>query len=609
MSSLNHLYSSPSKKKTSKKSTHSTNNTNLIGYGLSALAAITIFQIFRWQILKADQFAQMADEQYSTNQTQTATRGLITASDGTVLAVDEPTWNIYATLSTDDKERELFFAHKDEFIAEVSGILNIEKVDVEEKITDTFVYFPIKKNVSTDKKKALAEANIFGKGTEGFGLYFEPEEKRIYPNGELAAHVLGFIGKTEESEPLGQYGIQGYYFGDITGSEGYTYEEKDSSGNVILTAEYEPILPRNGKDFELTIVPNLQAKIEEHLEEGVKHTRSKSGTAILMDPTTGAIMAMANYPTYDPNEYWLASESWILKNTAISDVYEYGSVQKPITMAIALETGAIDEDFTCNDRTGYLDLYDATGYADLKGRKVYTWNKLPSGKLDISGILGKSNNPCTARVALKTDYSKFYSMLKDFGIGEFIGIGLQEESTSYLRPFAEWTKLDIITASFGQGVSATPLQVISALSTIANDGKKMRPYIISQISDEKDTVDIKPSVLSNPVSKETAEIVQRAMQKAVQEGSMGNLALELKEYDIAGKTGTAQIAKASETGYEEAGTITTAVGFAPVEHPKFILLVKLEEPQINQYASLTSVPVWKDIFLDIADDLEIDKIN
>ena len=278
-------------------------------------------------------------------------------------------------------------------------------------------------------------------------------------------------------------------------------------------------------------------------------------------------------------------------------------------MAIALETGAIDKDFHCNDATGSLDLYDATGYEDLKGKKVYTWNRLPAGNLDISGILGKSNNPCTAKVALKTNYPTFYSMLKDFGIGEFIGIGLQEESTSYLRPFEQWTKLDIITASFGQGISATSLQVLSALSTIANDGERMRPYIISEITDEKETVKIEPSVLSNPISRETAEIVQKALQKAVQDNSLGGLATELKNYDIAAKTGTAEIAKATETGYEDYATNATAIGFAPVENPKFIMLVKLEEPQISTYASLTAVPVWKDIFLDIADDLEISKKN
>ena len=365
MASLHTLYSSQGKTHKKGSTKKRLDNIYLMGIGLTVFAFIVLLQIFRWQILEADKFKSLANEQYKTNQIQTAQRGTITASDGTVLAVDEPTWNIYATLSTDPVERATFFANKEKFIAVVSTTLGVEREEIESKITDSFVYAPIKKNVTTEKKKALETANIFGEGTEGFGLYFESEERRIYPNGQLAAHVLGFIGQNEEGTQTGQYGLQGYYFGDITGREGYSYEEKDSTGNVILTSEYEPILPREGKDFKLTIVPNIQSKVEQKLEEGVKKTRSKSGTAILMDPKTGAIMAMANYPSYNPNEYWRVSEPWILKNRAISDVYEYGSVQKPITIAIALESGAIDKDFKCVDKTGSLDLYKATKYPDL----------------------------------------------------------------------------------------------------------------------------------------------------------------------------------------------------------------------------------------------------
>ncbi|HQI92495.1 MAG TPA: penicillin-binding protein 2, partial [Candidatus Dojkabacteria bacterium] len=493
-------------------------------------------------------------------------------------------------------------------IAVVSTTLGVEREEIESKITDSFVYAPIKKNVTTEKKKALETANIFGEGTEGFGLYFESEERRIYPNGQLAAHVLGFIGQNEEGTQIGQYGLQGYYFGDITGREGYSYEEKDSTGNVILTSEYEPILPREGKDFKLTIVPNIQSKVEQKLEEGVKKTRSKSGTAILMDPKTGAIMAMANYPSYNPNEYWRVSEPWILKNRAISDVYEYGSVQKPITIAIALESGAIDKDFKCVDKTGSLDLYKATKYPDLKGRFIYTWNKKADGTLDISGILQNSNNPCVAQIALKTNFADFYSKLKDFGIGEFIGVGLQEETTSYLRPYEQWTKLDLITASFGQGISATSLQVISALSTLANDGKRMRPYIISEITDNKETIVIEPKVISEPVSKDTANFVTKALQEAVQNGLLGGLVSpDLKKYDIAAKTGTAQIAKSDSLGYSKYITNATTVGYAPTDSPKLILLVKLEEPEISEFAAYTSNLVWRDIFLAIVNDMEIQK--
>jgi cell division protein FtsI/penicillin-binding protein 2 len=612
MSRLNHLYSTQSKKsKNSRgKSNKKKSNLVIVGYVITFLAFVLIFQIFRWQILFAEKFEGMAQDQYQSNRIQIAPRGVITAADNTVLAVDEPVWNIYATLSQDEIERELFFANKDRFVTEVSSILGVERTEIESKITDDFVYTSLMKEVSTEKKKALEQAEIFGPGTQGFGLYFENEEKRVYPNNQLAAHILGFIGRNEYGDLVGQYGIQGYYYGDITGRQGYSYEEKDSAGNVILTAEYEPILPRDGKDFKLTIVPNIQNKVETELEKGVRESKAKSGSAIVMDPKTGAILAMANYPSYDPNEYWRTSEPWILRNRAVSDVYEYGSVQKPITLAIALETGAIKKDHRCNDTTGYIDLFEVTGYADLKGKKIYTWNKLPAGNLDISGIFRTSNNPCAALIALDMDFNEFYSGLKDFGIGDFIGIGLQEEGTSYLKPKETWTKLDVITTSFGQGeISATPLQLISGLSTFANDGIRMRPYIISEIKDENETIKIEPQVLSTPISKETSDIVRDALIKAVQEDSLTALGAPLKDYNLAAKTGTAQISQKDGKGYDETLSNDTVVGFAPAQDPKMIMLVKLEEPKNASYASLTTVPVWRDIFLSIANDLEIKKNN
>ena len=612
MSSLNHLYSTQGKRNKSPRKAKNSGGLNItaVGYVITFLAFVVIFQVFRWQVLFAEDFKNLAQGQYETNRIQVAPRGVITAADDTVLAVDEPAWNVYASLSQDEDERALFFENRDLFVSEVSSILGVEKDTIDSKLTEDFLYTPIAKGIPTEKKKALEQAEIFGPGKQGFGLYFENEEKRVYPNNELAAHLLGFIGQDEFGDPVGQYGIQGYYYGDITGREGYSYEEKDSSGNVILTAEYEPILPRDGKDFKLTIVPNLQAKVEEELEKGVRASRAKSGSAIIMDPKTGAILAMANYPTYDPNEYWRASEPWILRNRAVADVYEYGSVQKPITVAIAIENEVIDEDYVCHDTTGYLDLYKVTGYADLKGERVYTWNRLPAGTLDISGIFRTSNNPCAARIALNIEFNEFYSALKDFGIGEFIGVGLQEESTSYLKPKETWTKLDTITASYGQGaISATPLQLISAFSTIANDGVRMRPYLISQISDEKEVINISPQVIAEPISKETADIVTRALVKAVKNNSLTALGAPLLEYDLAAKTGTAQISIKGGTGYDENLSNDTVIGFAPSDDPKMIMLVKLEEPKTAAFSSLTTVPVWRDIFLSIADDLEIKKIN
>jgi cell division protein FtsI/penicillin-binding protein 2 len=604
MSSLNHLHRNNKKSKSNKNGNGG--NLKTVGICLSLLGILIIIQALRWQVIESDKFTLLAQEQYTGNPRQSTSRGVISAIDGTILAVDEPVWGIYATLSKDEDERELFFSGKEKFVAEVSGILGLEKGDIETKITQDFVYFPIAHGVEAEKKQALAEANIFGEGTEGFGLYFEREEKRIYPNGELASHVLGFMGKNEDGEDVGQYGIEGFYFGDIVGEEGYTYEEKDSSGNVILTGEYEPILPRQGKDFTLTVIPLIQQKVEEILKEGVEYHQAKSGTAIIMNPQTGAIIAMANYPTYNPNEYWLVSEPWVLKNRAVADVYEYGSVHKPITVAIALETESIDDDYMCNDNTGYLDLYKATGYEDQVGKKIYTWNKLPAGNLDLKNMLKTSNNPCLAKVALETGHQLYYPKLKEFGIGEFIGIGLQDEATSYIKPYEEWTKLDLITTAYGQSISATPLQVVSALSTIANDGQRMRPYIISEISDDDETIKFEPQVISEPISAEVAQKVAQMMVHVSREGDPKYFFAELnKKYNIAGKTGSAQIAKTDGPGYEEEKTNTTFVGFAPAEDAQMIMIVRMEEPKSSPYAALTAVPVWKDIFEAIADDLEI----
>ncbi len=574
---------------------------------------VIIAQAFRWQVIETERFQTLAKLQYQDTGKQTAERGIIRASDGTILAVDQPVWNVYASLSNDERERELFFSQKDKYISTVASILAVEIDTISSKLTDDFMYVNLAKGVDTETKTALSNANIFGdeeNSKAGFGFYFERDVKRVYPNGELASHVIGFIGVNSEGEDIGQYGIEGFYFGDITGKEGYTYEEKDSTGNTILTAEYEPVLPRSGKDFTLTIRPSVQNKVEKILKEGVESTGSKSGSVIIMDPKTGEIISMAGYPTYNPNEYWRTSEPWIFKNLAVADVYEYGSVQKPITVAIALESGDVPKDFTCNDKTGYLDLYEVTKYDDLKGRKIYQWDKRPDGLQNLADMLKNSNNPCIARTALEVDFNYYYKKLREFGVGSFLGIGLQEESNSYLKSDKEWTRLDTITASYGQGIAATPLQVISALSTIANDGKRMRPYIIESISDEKENITFQPQVLSQPISEETADSVAEMMTHVIEDGGINEIYIDqLKDYYIAGKTGTAQVAKKGEAGYEEGKTITTFVGFAPADNAKMIMLVRLEEPKSNQYAANTVVPLWTKIFLNIVNDLEISKRN
>lgn len=595
------------KKKNKSAKGSSKSGYTLVLFSILLLGAFVLIQAFRWQILERERFLTLAAQQYDNTQEELPQRGKILAKDGTILAVDEPVWNVYASLSSDETEREMFFSKKTEFVSEIATILGITKEEINSKLTDDFRYVKIYEGISNDKKSALESINVFS--PTNLGLYFQKDVKRTYPNNTLASHVLGFIGKNSDGEYIGQYGIEGYYFSDIEGQAGYFTGEKDSSGNVILNEEYDPLQARTGKSFRLTIQPSVQLKVEEALEIGVKETQSKSGTVIIMNPQTGAIVAMANYPNYNPNEYWLTQEPWIFKNLAVSDVYEYGSVHKPITVSIAIESG-IPKDFTCTDKTGYLDLYDSTGYADLKGRKIYTWDRKPDGAQTFGEMFSNSNNPCIARTALEIDSEYYFNKLKEFGIGSSINIGLQEESTSYLKPYEFWTRLDIITSSYGQSISATPLQVLSAISIIANDGKRMQPHIIDATIEGDEISVTVPQIISQPISEDTADTVAKMMKTVVEGGGIFATERErVKEYEISAKTGTAQVIKIGEVGYQEGATIASYIGFAPTSDPQMIMIVRLAESQTAEFSSYTAVPLWNDIFLDIVNDLEIPKRN
>lgn len=586
-------------------------------FALVIILAIGIFfQIVRWQIFEHDTYLSIAQSQYKDVQRLESGRGTIMTSDGTVLATDQPAWDVYASLSSLKNEREDFFAEKQEFIDEVALALDIDPEELNTKLDDDFRYIKLATNISTEQKKALESKQIFQqkvtsvtgkesfKRAPGFGLYFEKTEKRLYPDGRLASHVLGFMGKDPNGQDVGLYGIEGYYFGDIAGTQGVTYEEIDAHGNIILTSEYDPLIPRSGKDIKLTINSTIQKKVETILQNGVEKYQAKSGSVIIMDPNTGAIIAMANYPDYNPNEYWRIQDPWIFKNKAVGDVYEPGSVFKPLTVAIGLETETITPETTCNDDDGELVMYEGT--PDEK--HIYTWDKRPDGLLTPREYLQYSNNPCIAETALAIGFDKYYPIMKEFGIGEFIGIGLQDETNAYLQPYEKWTKLDLAVTSFGQSVSVTPLQMISAISAIANEGKRMRPYIVEEVIEDDDVIKYKPSVLSQPISSETAATVAEMMTSVPREGDGSKFFNQyLPDYDIAGKTGTAQIARTDKAGYYDGRTNTTYVGFSPVENAQMAMIVKLEEPKTNTYSSLTVAPLWAELFLNLADDLEIPK--
>lgn len=560
-------------------------------FGLMSIGLV--LQMYRWQVNGHNKFNEMAQFLHFSHERLSSSRGTIFAADGSVLAVDEPVWDVYASVSLDASDRKRFEVQRDDFIEKVSKILDLDSKKVTESLTEDFVHVLLKKDVSMDEKKALEDADLFG-------LYFEENEKRIYPQGNLAAHVIGFVGKNEAGKDVGNYGLEGYYAGDLLGVEGFRYEEKDSRGNVILIGEYDPVIPRQGKSIELTIRPGLQKRVETFIEKGVKDHEAKSGSVIVMDPSTGAILAMANYPTYSPAYYWKESDPEVFRNKAISDVYEYGSVNKVLTISMALEEGEITPETECVDDTGSVKVLDKT---------IYTWDKNPDGVLKPNDILKMSNNVCAVKTGQLVGIERFYHYLGKFGIGDFIGIGLQDEATSYLVPLEKWNVVDLAAASFGQSISATPLQIISAISAVANDGKRMRPYIVDKIYDDSEIIDMRPEVIDEVVSAKTAREVQKMMEDVVKEGEAKAWFKRLSNYSIAGKTGTAEIPYKDRYGYQEDKTNVTFVGFSPVHNAKMIMIVRLEEPKNQTLSAYTVVPVWIEIFENITLDLGIAPIQ
>ncbi len=581
---------------------------------LILLVIANIAQLVHWQVFKHEELAVGADAVHKTEVVTEAKRGTIFASDGTVLAIDEPAWELTFELSSIEQERSEFFAGKDGFVAQASEILNIDPADLDKYFTDDFRYYRYPRKLSETKRKALLAIDAFHdeKGhsiSPAFVLRFSPSQRRVYPNNRLASHVLGFISRDDKGRDIGAYGVQGFFYGDIKADTSVDTIEVDAGGSAILTTHLDRTKAREGKDIVLTIQPHIQALVESKLKEQVEKYQAKSGSVILMDPQTGKIIAMANYPDYNPGQYWLVGESWILKNKAVADLYEPGSVFKPLTVGIGLQTRSIPRDYICDDDKGYYAFYEGTTDEHL----IYTWDRNPDGVQRLEDILKNSNNPCIAQISQEIGIKKYYPYFGKLGIGEFSDIGLQDEATSYVKPESEWLDLDLAVAAFGQSQSVTPLQMVSAFSSLANThGDRMQPYIIDSIKDDTEEIRTRPAVKEHIFDPDIAYQVQDMLEYAVSKGDAKWIMKTdvLPYYSVAGKTGTAQIPLGNgKVGYYKDRNNTTFIGFSPTHNAQMIMLLRLEEPGVGKFSTENVVPAWVEIFKEIATELNLPRRN
>lgn len=532
-------------------------------------------RLFFWQVIKGKELSAKAREQYQVGKSISAPRGNILAKDMTWLAARGEAWQVYASLP-DVQEPPRKIADKlAPFFVEDPDDRGQLLVEVERLISllsrQEVVWVPLKDRISPEVKKNI-EALAIG------GIGFEREERRVYPEASSAAQLLGFVGKDSEGGDIGYFGLEGFYDLPLSGKPGFLARERDAKGLPIGIGDSQEVLAIKGVDLLTHIDKTVQLTLEEKLLEGVEKYGAKGGTAIVINPENGAILGMASYPAYDPAKYWQSGDEFF-KNPAVSDTFEPGSIFKVLIMAAALDADVVEPNTKCEICNG-----------PLKVDKYYirTWDNEYHPDSTMLDVIVNSDNVGMAFVGQNLGADKLYDYLDRFGIGKLTGIDLQGEVSPKLREKGSWNIVDLSTASFGQGVAITPIQMTRAVAAIANDGVLVTPQIVDEILGYDWKEDIKPILGERVVSPDSANEMTAMMVEAAKGGEAKWT--HARGFKVAGKTGTAQIPIAGH--YDDEKTIASFVGFAPADDPKFVMLVTLREPESSPWASETAAPLW-----------------
>ncbi|MCL5746749.1 MAG: penicillin-binding protein 2 [Patescibacteria group bacterium] len=533
---------------------------------------IVIARLFYWQVVKADQLALLGKSQYGQEVTLLPQRGQIETSDGFPIVANKLSYLVFAN------PKEITDKNREKVSLDLSSILKIDAATISADLNENLLWVPIKQNVSVDAKTEIENLQIPGVG-------FEKQYSRFYPEASMAAQLVGFVGKDISGNDKGYFGLEGYYNRLLRGEPGIAVQIHDAFGRPIL-AKANNSSQINGSSLRLSINRAIQFIVEKKLKDGVKKYGAVSGMVGIMNPRTGAIIAMASYPSYDPGSYANYPDS-LYANPFISDLYEPGSTFKPIVMSGAIDQGLITPETECPI---------CAGPVSVGGYKIHTWDNKYHKNTTMIKVMQHSDNTGMVFVAQTLGVSRMIDTLNKFGIGETTGIDLQGEIAMPLKPKNLWYPVDLATTGFGQGISVTPIELLDAISAIANNGKRMEPHVVSEIlTGNGNTIKIQPKVLDTPISKETAKVMTEILVNTANNGE--SKWTRIKGYRIAGKTGTASIP--IDGHYDPTKTIASFIGYAPADHPKFAMLVILNKPSAAIYGSETAAPLFYAIARDL----------
>lgn len=502
-----------------------------------------------------------------------AKRGMIFDRNGREFGISISTESIYAIPAE--------IRNVDETAAKLAAILALDAEKLSAKLKKRQAFTWVKRQVSAEQGIAIKKLNLSGIGVT-------EESRRYYPQESLAAHVLGFTGIDNQ----GLDGVEFSFDSYLRGRPGRIVIEYDASGREIPSAAHRFIPPVDGNNIYLTIDLLIQEIVERELEKVMRDTQAKAASIIVMEPHTGEILAMANRPTYNPNQFSAyAPQLW--RNIAVSNAYEPGSTFKIIT------TSAVLSEKVVRTEERFFD----PGSIEVQGRNIHCWKPGGHGSQTFEEVVQNSCNVGFVTAGLRLRPEVFYQYLKSFGFDQVTNVDLPGEAKGLLIRQDKVKSIDIATMSIGQSIAVTPLQLVNAVAAVANEGRLSRPQIVRDITDKDGTMirSFAPDVIKQVIDPKTAGEVKRILESVVEKGTGKNAYVE--EFNIAGKTGTAQ--KAGSGGYMAGKYVASFVGFAPVDDPQIAMLIVIDEPQGLYYGGQIAAPVFGAAIADILPYLQV----
>ncbi|MGA2418139.1 MAG: penicillin-binding protein 2 [Candidatus Staskawiczbacteria bacterium] len=548
---------------------------NIILIIILIFGAAIISQLFFLQVLERKFFEAQALGQQTIFNNVTGSRGQIfctssqeskgggapadSSEEIKSLAINKDAW----TISVNPND----VADKETFAKILSQNISQTQDQILSELNSQNTYVVLEKDLSSEEADKIKALNLKG-------LFWENIPGRFYPQGESAAQAVGFLG----GEGSGQYGVEGYYDGYLKGKSG-TQEEELGLGSIFSNDNQVSL---DGSDIYMTIDYNIQFQAESVLKEAENKYNFDAGQIIVMKPDSGKILALANYPGFDPNQYSKTKDMEIFQDGAVQKLFEPGSIMKPFTMAAALNEGKITPDTT------YVD----EGVVQFGSQTIHNFDNEKYGKQTMTQVLESSINTGAVFAEQQIPHQTFADYLDKFGFDEKTGVDLQGEVYSRNSQLTNGPDINYATAAFGQGIELTPMQVARGFCAIANGGKLVKPYIVEKIVNRKDETDTKPEISQPIISQQTISQLTSMLIDVVDKGFNG--VAKIPGYYLAGKTGTAQVPLENGKGYDPTKTIQSFVGYGPAFNPQFLILVKLDNPKVPKSA-LSAVPVFKEL--------------